>query len=172
MKTIFLLAILTSFDSHAFTLNIEFDETVTPDLQKRILDTRQKMEELVKTDLFKNKMMSFQNYSCFNANNLPENVTNLSEAYENILQAVGEIKISIFEENSSTIGSTSGNHISLNNYFLKQEKDSALANTLLHEGLHSVGYGHCGQNNPRLHPKIIRAIPYRLGNLVESIYQD
>jgi ssRNA-specific RNase YbeY (16S rRNA maturation enzyme) len=84
--------------------------------------------------------------------------------------ATAKIKIKFFTASPNILGSTSGNTISFNVNNFATRPDKEVANTLFHESLHTMGYGHCGKNNIRLFPKIKRSIPYKLGNFVEELY--
>lgn len=61
-----------------------------------------------------------------------------------------------------TIGST----ITLNSNFEQSELE--WSNTIFHEMLHVIGYGHCGKNNPRIYRKILKSVPYLGGDYMQE----
>ena len=170
LKTLFILAIsLVSFSSHAFKFDIEYVQTSTTD-QERFERLKAKVEELTKTESFKDKVVRYNNYSCFNSSNLPQGVNSTQDVLNHLETATAKIKIKFFSASPNILGSTSGNTISFNVNNFATRLDKEVANTLFHESLHTMGYGHCGKNNIRLFPKIKRSIPYKLGDFIESLY--
>lgn len=64
---------------------------------------------------------------------------------------------------------TNNDVIEMNPKFIKRPK-SEIANTLIHEWLHGVGYGHI-YNNPRRYPQILESANYVIGEMVETHYR-
>jgi hypothetical protein len=64
---------------------------------------------------------------------------------------------------------TKGKVIELNPKFMNRDHADQ-ANTLVHEWLHTRGYGHI-YNNRTKHPIILKSVPYVVGNLVETLYR-
>lgn len=63
---------------------------------------------------------------------------------------------------AQTIGST----ITLNSNF--DQTQLQWVNTIFHEMLHVIGFGHCGKNNPRIYRKILKSVPYLGGDYMQE----
>lgn len=170
MKTLFsALLVLTSLNLYAFDFQIEYIDTAAAD-QERFERLKSRVLEIVKTDAFKDMVVRYDNYSCFDSGNLPSGVRTTQDVLNHLETAVAKIKIKFFSASPNILGSTSGNVISFNVNNFATREDKEVANTLLHESLHTLRYGHCNKNNIRLFPKIKRSIPYKLGDYAEALY--
>jgi hypothetical protein len=70
----------------------------------------------------------------------------------------------------NTTAETRDNLIELNPKFFNR-LDCEIANTLVHEWLHTAGFDHIW-NNPNKHPIILKSVPYVVGGLIEKYYYD
>lgn len=68
---------------------------------------------------------------------------------------------------SRVTASTSSRAITINEIY--NQSLTSWTNTLFHEMLHVIGYGHCGKNDPRFHPKILKSVPYMAGDMMEVV---
>ena len=172
MKTCLLVLafILVSLNAGAFEFQIEYNAEAVEADKARIEKIEKKVIEIVKTEAFKDSVVRYNNYSCYNSKNLPRDVRGIQDVVNHIDKAVAKIKVRFYRTSPTVLGSTSGNEISFNLNNFATRSDKAIANTLFHESLHTLGYGHCGKNNIRLFPKIKRSVPYKLGDFVEKLY--
>lgn len=166
LSLIFIININTA---HGFVFRLFFEEGVSQEQKERIERIAVRVEEVVITPEFANLAKS-EKFKCFDRNNLPRGVQNIDDVLVDIAQKDAIIRIAFFTSNNSVVGSTSGNLISFNTTFFDRNEDARVANTLFHEALHSVGYGHCGKNNIRFFPKIKKSVPYRFGQFVQSLF--
>lgn len=171
MKTILSLLALSflSLNAHAFKFEIEYVDASSEDIA-RFEKLKIRVETIIQTDSFKDMVVRFNNYSCFNSENLPQGVRTTQDILNHLETAVAPIKIKFYQASPRVLGSTLGNTISFNIVNFKDRSDASVANTLFHETLHTIDYGHCGKNNIRLFPKIKRSAPYKLGDFIEKLY--
>lgn len=174
MKTIILLtSAILALPTFAFELTLDFSRDISKDTvsRARIEKIKNRIENLLSTDDFSALAQDpIRTYKCFNRKNLPANVSTVSDAVKFVNDTKTTVQISFFTEDSSVVGSTSGKHISFNTVFLAQNTDAEVANTLFHETLHTLGFGHCGVNNVRIFPRIKKSVPYQFGDILEEIY--
>ena len=164
------LSLCLSQAAHAFTFNIEYIGESKPADVERIEKIKLRIEEVVKTDAFKDLVVRYNNYSCYNKKNLPSGVSTTQDILNHIEKAAPSIKVAFYQTSPNVLGSTSGKTISFNTNNFITRTDASVGNTLFHETLHTLGYGHCGKNNIKLFPKIKRSVPYKLGDFTETLY--
>lgn len=172
-KIILLMTTLLALPTFAFQLSLDFSRDTSNNIesQARIEKIKNRIENLLSTDDFSALAQDpARTYKCFNRKNLPMNLFTVSDVVKFVSNAQASVQISFFTEDSSVVGSTSGNHISFNTVFLAQNSDAEVANTLFHETLHTLGFGHCGVNNVRIFPKIKKSVPYQFGEILEEIF--
>lgn len=163
------LLILHSY-VHAYDIEMNFKQPFEEQDRARLLQIAERIKILVSTDEFKSKARQFTNYSCTQAYNFPQGVSDLEEALDFIETAVINISISFFRANNSVVASTGIDSISFNKNMFETNSDAAVANTLFHESLHALNFRHCNKNNIRFFPKIKRSIPYKFGDYIEELY--
>lgn len=156
--------------AQALTFNIEYIGESKPADVERIEKIKLRIEEVVKTDAFKDLVVRYNNYSCYNSKNLPSGVSSTQDILNHIEKAIASIKVAFYQTSPDILGSTIGKTISFNTNNFITRTDASVGNTLLHETLHTLGYGHCGKNNINLFPKIKRSVPYKLGDFAEKLY--
>jgi hypothetical protein len=88
-------------------------------------------------------------------------------------EIASEIERSFFKFNIKTdvlgdrvTAHTIGTTITLNSNFEQSELE--WSNTIFHEMLHVIGFGHCGKNNPRIYKKILKSVPYLGGDYMQE----
>ncbi|MCM0605083.1 MAG: hypothetical protein KA715_03260 [Xanthomonadaceae bacterium] len=168
--SILLAFILGVPNSHAFQISIQFGGDASSQVQAKIERVRDRVVAIVNSNEFKQEVMKISRFKCFDSDNLPEDVKTISDVLDYIEKTHAQIKISFFYEESRVSASTGTRIISFNTYHFNDAVDSETANTLFHETLHTMDFGHCGKNNIRFFPKIKKSIPYRFGDIVESLY--
>jgi predicted Zn-dependent protease len=163
---------LGSFQAHAFNLEIRYDQSVTPEYRARIDGMFKRIYEVIETPEFQEKVLAYD-YTCFKQNSLPSEVTNNQEILEYLESAQNYMVIKLYDAGAGINASTNPytQTVSINRKNLEWRKDSSVANTLFHEALHVIGFGHCNKNNIKLYPWIQRSIPYKLGDFLEELYE-
>ncbi len=96
--------------AHAFTFDIEYIDASESQIS-RFEGARKRVEEIVQSEEFKDKVVRFNNYSCFSAPNFPAGVKNIQDVINHIDRVIAPIKIKFFSGSPRILGSTSGNTI-------------------------------------------------------------
>lgn len=122
---------------------------------EEVLDDRQFFEELVSIKEFWNaEVTGIAIYECLvNAYQRPADV-----------KIMGWKRFKPWYRN--TTAETVGRVIELNPKFMNRDA-ADIANTLVHEWLHTIGFSHIW-NNPKKYPIILKSVNYVVGNLVEK----
>ena len=170
MRALMALAVVflsLSSSIYALEYQFSFDETLDSTAQVRVHRIAERIIEITGSQEFQDYVVQ-NKYACYNQSNLPDGVNTKEDVLSHLKNVTIKMNLALLPASSNVMGSTSGQNVSINEYHFNNSTDAAIANTLLHEGLHTIGFGHCGLNNIRLFPWIKKSIPYRLGNFVED----
>lgn len=161
----YLLTILVSWYSlvsYAGTFQgerIQADITLPPAMEKMVMESLQYIETGLTRETFYQKIANNQNYTCL------YHMDQMAVApFIKTVQFDFTIKGDVLGD--SVTASTTKSVVTINTNYKQTTKN--WSNTLFHEMLHVVGFSHCGYNNPRFHKKILRSVPYQVGDYMEE----
>lgn len=161
---IFLVSFYSLF-SYATTFQgerIQVEINVPESMEKMIIQSLQYIEQgLTRESLYK-KIDDTKNFTCLfhmEKNEVAPFIRTVQFDFNILSAKLGD----------SVTASTTGNNVTINHNYKQGTKN--WSNTLFHEMLHVVDFSHCGYNSPRWHKKILRSVPYLVGDYMEEEIQ-
>lgn len=159
--TTYLISLMASagIDYHGYHINARIN--VSPEMESQVIDVLDQITSGLLGDELYQKMAD-KKFTCTKMSN--------EEIIQKIQDSHFEIIIQADTLGDRVTASTTDNIITINQNF-KQDNFS-WTNTLFHEMLHTIGFGHCGHNNPRIYRKILRSVPYLGGDMMEEVIKN